>query len=232
VQWSEGGGTRETLVCFFWAGAGAAPARELAALLPNFEVWAARLPGRESRIAETPMTDLRLLAEDVADAVEAAGLSDPVLFGHCFGSLLALETVRELVRRQQVRPRALIVVGQGAPSSLDGAAPPAATRDQLESIGYTDPAVLDDSEMMELLAPAIESDFQSIRTLRRERSLEVPILAFVGTDDETVAVAEMRAWAEETSAHFIFAEVQGDHLFNGHRQRALAEAIEEWVPSL
>jgi surfactin synthase thioesterase subunit len=190
------------------------------------------LPGRESRIAEEPMADLRLLAEDVADAAEAAGLFAPILFGRCFGALLALETARELIRRRRIEPRALIVVGQGAPSSLDGAAPPTATRDQLESMGYTDAAVLEDSEMMELLKPAIEADFQSIRTLRQERSLEIPILALAGIDDQTVTSAEMRAWAEETSANFTFSEVQGDHLLNGRRQRALAAAIKDWLLSM
>lgn len=94
---------RLRLFCFPYAGSGSAIYRGWAAALTQaIEVWPVALPGREHRLAESPIEDIRLLAAAVGD--ELGRVLDPpfALFGHSMGALLAFELARHL--RRQGRP--------------------------------------------------------------------------------------------------------------------------------
>lgn len=231
VRWSAEVPAGVPLVCFPWAGAGAAVFREWAASLDGaVEVWGARLPGRESRIREAPVTSITMLAVDFAAAIESALSREPVLLGHCSGALLAYEVAFELARRGRLRPRQLLAVAQRAPSLTSERAPIASLDEELRRLGYVDD-LLADPEMMALLRPAIEADFAMSAGFRYrpERRLDVPVAAFIGRQDGTLDVRAASAWARETTAAFELIELEGDHLFTGHARKALAAAVGEAV---
>ena len=96
---------RVRLVCLPFAGGGASAFRTWPQELPlDIDVWAAQLPGRETRFADPAYTRMDRLVSDLAAAV-CPNLDRPyALFGHSIGSLVALELVREL--RRQGRPPA------------------------------------------------------------------------------------------------------------------------------
>lgn len=65
--------------------------------LPGTEVWGVQLPGRGSRLAESPFTDMPELVDAV---VSGLGFTGPyVLFGHSLGALVAFETAHALRER-------------------------------------------------------------------------------------------------------------------------------------
>jgi medium-chain acyl-[acyl-carrier-protein] hydrolase len=86
---------RMRLFCFPYAGAGAGAYREWPMLLPrDIEVVAVQLPGREWRIQESPLADMRLLAQDALRSISPY-LDKPFAFlGISMGGTLIFELAR------------------------------------------------------------------------------------------------------------------------------------------
>ncbi len=76
------------LVCLPYAGGGAGVFAPWAKLLPeSIDVWAARLPGRESRWKETPLTDVAVIASALATEIEPYLTDLPIVHGRTNGSI-------------------------------------------------------------------------------------------------------------------------------------------------
>ena len=76
---------------------------------------ALRLPGREARIRETPLTRLDDITKPLARALEPLRDVPLVMFGHSFGSLVGFELCRALRAAGFALPKQLIVSGRNAP---------------------------------------------------------------------------------------------------------------------
>src|SRR5262245_13917796 len=86
------------LLCIPFAGGGPASYAEWPADLPELDVIAASLPGRERRFREPPVRAIGALTrwpDRVAPWIEGRGYA---VFGHSFGALVAFELVRALRR--------------------------------------------------------------------------------------------------------------------------------------
>lgn len=218
---------RRTLVCFPYAGAGAAVFRDWHRHLgPEDELVAVRLPGRENRIAEPPLTAVADAVPGIVAAL-APRLDRPLaLFGHSLGASLAHATARALVERG-APPRLLAVSGRRAPHrplrwtptrTLDEGA----FRKRLEDLGGTPPEVLACADLMELMLPMLRADFTMSDDVAEPEPvpLPVPMLGFAGTDDPEVAVAEVAAWEAWAGAGFALRRLPGGHFFL-HEHRGL-----------
>jgi surfactin synthase thioesterase subunit len=101
---------------FPYAGGGAAAYfRWRAQLPPGIDLVPVLLPGREGRIAEAPLGDMRLLVTEIADAVAPLADRPYALLGHSMGAWIALELARELRRRDERKPCALVATASPAP---------------------------------------------------------------------------------------------------------------------
>nr|WP_247896669.1 alpha/beta fold hydrolase [Azospirillum argentinense] len=104
-----------SLVCFPYAGAGAAVFRDWApAVGSDTELLAVRLPGRESRIGEPPLHRVEDAVPAILAALGPLGDRPLILFGHSLGATLAYATARALVARGHP-PALLAVSGRRAP---------------------------------------------------------------------------------------------------------------------
>jgi surfactin synthase thioesterase subunit len=219
VRWTGPTRPASALVCVPWAGAGAAPFRSWVSLMPPATaLLAARLPGRESRIAETPIDDMAQLVDLLASALEALGLDHVSLFGHCSGALIAFELARELRRRRTADVTKLFLASQPAPATLD-VDPPARSsdlREALRRIGATPEAILDNDELFELTRPAIEADARLVRgySYVPETTLTADIWVLSG-DVATEGHDALEPWRQETSGHFARLVLPGGHMFLG-----------------
>ena len=215
VQLAEASASASALVCFPWAGAGAARFHSWAEEAGSrVAVWAVRLPGRESRLGEAPHVDIRDAVGEVIDALSVQLKDVPLaFFGHCSGAVLAFECARELRRRRMPGPFRLIVAAQSSPRSVADAPPLELThlRDRLARAGYTSPEVIHDDELFELVRPAIEADLGLVQHYAYAPSppLRTPIDAFVGIGQGDLA-ARMAAWGDETAASFRLHRTEGD----------------------
>ncbi|WP_431679449.1 thioesterase II family protein [Kitasatospora sp. KL5] len=222
---------RVHLVCFAHAGAGAAPFAGWAGLLPPWvAVSAVRLPGRESRLRETPLGSLDEIAG--AAAREIAELTGPVVFfGHCFGAVAAYRTARLLEQGGRTELLRLIAAAAPAPDGTIGGTTHLLDSEDL----FADLArygALQDTPtgraLYSLAEPAIRADFRALETWTvpapADRLLAAPVLELRG-DQDRVLDPDGPGWSGWTTGSHRRESVPGPHHLLGHATDALLAAI-------
>lgn len=208
------------LVTFPPAGAGAAICFPWSRQVPeDIEVWAARLPGRESRIAEPLEQQMDVVVSQLAAATLRLLDRPFVLLGHSLGALLAYLVALNLKRASDVNPALLIVSGREAPNRPDDftAIAEAPDRDFIAAIqalgGLPDHAL--EPELLQLWLPALRADFRlcaSFAAMQTE-PLACPVVAWRGERDPTTTPEGVREWRAATTSWFQYRAADGDHFF-------------------
>ncbi|MCX6047109.1 MAG: alpha/beta fold hydrolase [Chloroflexi bacterium] len=223
------------LFCFPYAGGGATVFRTWPALLPpTIELCAIQLPGRETRLRETPFDQLEPLVQALAVALYPY-LDRPFAFyGHSLGALISYEVARHLQRVRAPLPQQLFVAARQAPH-LPWAESPLhqlPTADFLSAVqqryGGIPAAVWEDAELMALVQPQLRADFTLLETYlyRADQALACPITVFGGHNDQTVTQPALAAWSEHTSALCKIHLLPGDHFFLNQATPALLQLIQ------
>jgi surfactin synthase thioesterase subunit/glycosyltransferase involved in cell wall biosynthesis len=209
------------LFCFPYAGAGAAAYRPwIGKLGASVAVSPARLPGRETRMAESPFTDMAHLVAALHNAI-VPFLDIPfAFFGHSMGAVIAFELARALRRHNEAEPVCLIASGARAPQFRLGHVPPPEPTEQefLEELRMregTPRDVLENEELLRFVMPALRADAALYRTYVYVPGppLEYPVIAYGGTEDHNVEERHVQAWGEQTSAQFQRRMLPGGHFF-------------------
>lgn len=230
---------RLRLVCFSYAGGSAGLYQPWRALLDaDIELCAIQLPGRSSRIREAPVRDLPELVRQLCPLFVGEPSLPFAFFGHSLGALVAFELTRQLRLRQLRQPVKLIVSGASAPQqrsvveALDEH-DDALMVQALARYKGTPAAVLENRELMQLLAPALRADFAMAADYRYRPGplLDLPLTVFAGLqDDHTPAQAE--AWQLESRGPFALHWFDGDHFFlHGRQAEVLARLNAELSPT-
>lgn len=207
------------LFCLPYAGAGANAFRgwaEALGRLSAVEVLPIRLPGRESRLAEPPQTDIGELTDAIDDCMDRTA----VLFGHSVGARMAFEVCRELRHRRRPLPAALLVSGCPAPQlpvecRNDSALDDEAFARRVLGMGGIPEAILAEPELRDLLMPAIRADFGYVDHYRyvSEPPLPIPITGFSGDNDPEAPPSTVHQWSEQSSVLFRHHTLPGNHFF-------------------
>ena len=209
------------LFCFPPAGSGAMMFRHWPGhLLPDLEVCAVQLPGRENRWREQPFDQLSRLLPPLTAAI-LPHLGKPfAFFGHSMGALIGFELARHLRSTHDISPRHLFVSSHPAPQIPGSGAPvhllpDPALLEELRHLGGTPEAILNNSELMQLLLPTLRADLKLCETYVYQSAppLGCPITAFGGSRDPKVTLAELRAWQSETCGPFALMLYPGGHFF-------------------
>ncbi len=215
---------RARLICVPYAGGGLTAFREWPGALPDWlEVCSARLPARESRLAEAADYTLESMVVEIAAELEhqASGMALPyALFGHSMGALICFELARELRRRGLPSPTQLFVSGRRAPQVPDPLPaicqlPPRQFLDRVLALGGLPPQVLARPELVELALPALQADFVALHRYRyrEEERLSCDIHVFAGEQDPITSPELVHAWAEQTAGRCQVWMTAGDHFF-------------------
>ena len=228
------------LFCFPYAGGSAAVFREFARGLPDgLEVWAANLPGHGSRLGETPLQDMRQLADGVAQEVALLNELPFAFFGHSLGARLAFEAARALRRRGQDLPEHLFAAACAAPQlpASDRAWHTLADADlvrELSSHNGLPEALLAEPQVLALFLPALRADLALFETAvyEQERPFDFPITALGGNRDTLVSVKELEAWQEQSTRVLRLALFEGDHFFLRAAQTAVLDGVAKALPSV
>ncbi len=208
------------LYCIPYAGASGYVYQKWSQYLPkNFRLKIYHPPGHGQRFGE-------LLPESVDEVVQdffeqhsnTDGIN--ILFGHSLGAVIAYELARKFKKTKNFRADMLIVSGRRAPF-LDALTPKiSALNDndfiaRLKSYQATPDEVLEHDDFKELFLPAIRNDFRMSEShyAASSRSLNLPIVAYCGTDDPYAPEHAVLKWHEMTRKTFMLEKFNGDHFF-------------------
>ncbi len=224
---------RARVLAFPYAGGGASAYYEWPALLPpDIELVAVQLPGREERLGEEPINDLRVLGPRLLDAV--CGILDlpTVLFGHSMGALVAYDLAQRLAREGLPGPVHLVASACRAPHLREAWGDPSGMTDEevvalMRSLDGTPTEVFEHPELLEMVLPIIRADLAMI--VRYEAfsptPLTCPVTAIGGTYDRDVSAADLGAWAAHTTGPFDLDLFDGGHFFLREHAATVATRI-------
>src|SRR5215475_13419703 len=210
------------LFAFPYAGGGIGAFHSWQNHLPSWiGIHLVQLAGRENRFLEPPASRAMEIVQPVSRAIAAIHRTPFIIFGHSMGAVLAFEVARQLRRISSSFPAALIVSGRCAPqlqpgipriSHLDDA--PLVSR-AFELFGGIPPEVLENQELIELMAPVLKADLRLAEDYEyvAEPPLECPVAAYGGDRDPWASTHELDAWREQTRSGFVREQFPGHHFY-------------------
>ena len=220
------------LFCFPYAGGSALIFRTWQDYLPdNIQVCPLELPGRGSRLRETPFKNITSLVRAIAPAIESWLDLPFAFFGHSLGAIVSFELACFLRREYGKLPVHLIVSGRQAPPIPDRSPKynlaEADLISELKSLGGTPKDILENSEMLELVLPIIRADLTMDETYHYQASepLDCPITVFGGLQDPETTKEDLEAWEKHTNKSFSLQMFSGNHFFINTEQQSLLQKI-------
>ncbi len=230
------------LVCLPPAGAGASFFHPWRGVADPFHLVPVDLPGRETRFADEPRTDMPGVIEAILPGVLAVirDCRQSVIFGHSFGAVVAYELARRVSDAGLQRLRLVLVVsGAGRPGSgpdelISGLDDDHFLDQVRHRTGYSHPA-FDDPEIRALLLPTLRADIALSERYRPHviAPLPHPVLTLRGDADELVSAAQAAQWREMTSAEFVMRQIPGGHMYLTESWQQLLDLLrDECLPLL
>jgi medium-chain acyl-[acyl-carrier-protein] hydrolase len=241
VPISEQAQATQIVVCFPQAAAGAAAFSDWAdALGQHVAIYAVRLPGRESRLMEQPVSDVSEVLDALVESVMALPEGEVSFFGHCLGGLIAYELSDRLIQENSRPPARLFISAQvnpgvDEPSAEDMVHDLALPQliEHLRELGGTPPEVLAHERLMRLMTPAIRADLRMGDTYRwrGDSPLPIPIIALSGQTDDLALPQVMEGWAAFTTDTFDLHVLPGGHFFMAEQKDTVLDLVRSHLDS-
>lgn len=243
------------LLCFPYAGAGpAAFAGWAERLAGTVEFGVVHLPGRGTRLKETPFRRMADLADALLPSLLAYCDGPPVIFlGHSLGALILFEAAHRL-RNRGSGPAHLFVSGGRAPHYYTAAqhrmdslqysphpglpaheVPDAELLEMTRDLGFSSSRALErDDEVRRLMLPALRADLEINNTYLFEpgKPLDIPITAIGGRVDPFVNAPQLLGWGHHTTAGFSAVFRPGGHYFIDNDQSFCCGLVERTLAGL
>lgn len=226
-------GAELRLLCFPHAGGDASSFSGLAAALPpDIEVWAVRLPGRGGRLTEPLPADLDSLVRRLTAALRPELTRPYALLGQSLGALTAYQVGRELAGWNP--PAACVLVGLLPPhlwTVPPGPDDPADLEDFLRRLDPATPEILAHPDLREIALSVVAADLALCHGYRHRPlpPLDRPVHALVGDADPTVTPGQMAEWDRYTTAPFSMSTVRAGHLVVQAAPAAAAAAVSRFL---
>jgi len=228
---------KSILFLFPYAGGGASVYNQWQKFFVNTEVIAAQYPGRETRIKERPIENMRILVTELFDSIKPI-ISETVpyyLFGHSLGTKVVYELALLIQKSGLNQPSGLIIAAGKAPClKEDNPIHQLDDNDFINEIGRfsaTPTSILQSKELIGVFLPMLRADFKLDETYHRSNveKVNVPILALMGTNDPELTIDELLMWKDYTNCGFTCKSVTGTHMFIISNQEAVINTLHEFI---
>lgn len=221
------------LFCFPYAGGSGAIFRGWQSAFPaSVDVCPIQLPGRGRRMHEPMMKRVDAVVKALKEELKPYMDRPFAFFGYSMGAVIAFELTRTLRNEFYPQPVQLFVAARRSPDwpateERDYDLPDAELIARLRELNGTPKELLDNPEAMEVLLPLVRADFEIVQTYeyRPQPPLQVPIDAFVGSEDVDTPPEHMEGWGRHTKSEFSLTVIPGDHFFLHHAQTQLLELL-------
>ena len=223
------------MFCFPHAGAGLASFYQWQKEFDDHvDLQVILLPGRESRVGEIPVSDMTMVIETLAKEIETMTDLPYVFFGHSMGAHLAYVLTHELVKRGVSLPEILYVSGRKGPhSNPNKKNSKSYLKDDNELVKYilqyggaSEEALMNQS-LREIYLPVLRADLILSDTEPdiNDAQLEIPIVAFAGSDDRFATISQVKEWRKCTNGMFSLKVLPGGHFFHQTESATLCKII-------
>jgi surfactin synthase thioesterase subunit len=209
------------LICLHHAGGGASLFYKWQKIIGNqIEIWPVQLPGRENRIDDPLTWDYKEIVNELAEAI-APYLVDQTfaIFGHSMGGIIGFELAKKLINDYRLTPvKCFISSSRGFRENekfdID-------SMNDMEFLKEVDryggiPEELFKLENIRTMYVGImRNDFKLVHTYVMDKTNipDIPIRAYVGRNDKTVSIEEMKDWEGCTEGEVTYKSFEGDHFY-------------------
>jgi medium-chain acyl-[acyl-carrier-protein] hydrolase len=222
ISHSKNSYAKVNLFCFHHAGGSAAFFRDWPNLLTPFvNLFAAQLPGRDTRHDEPFAATIDIILRELL-AYKQLFIDKPlILFGHSLGSIIAFELARQLENQSITSPKCLIVSGRCSPQLSDAQEKVYSLPDALfikrliEKYGGINEEIQKDKNLLNLFLPRLRADINLSENYKYVAlsPLECPIFVMSGAGDPSVNRDDLLGWQAESKAPGKIYMFDGEHFF-------------------
>lgn len=207
------------IVCFPWGGGGASAFWSWKKIDGNVNIWALKLPGRESRIAESLITSASKLVDYIIEALPSSFRKPYIFYGHSMGAGIAMQTINTLYKMKRTLPKMLIASGRMAPHHTLGN-PTIHLNDgslieYLQKLGGLKKTFLKNENFLKQYIPKIRSDYKLNSTIESKSLIKLPLAISIinGRNDPLIEIDELNSWEEYTQYPLSSHILPGNHFF-------------------
>jgi medium-chain acyl-[acyl-carrier-protein] hydrolase len=229
------------LYAFPFAGGGASVFFPWAKYLTaEIELWAVRLPGRETRLREAPIADFGTMRRILLEELTPQFTPPFGLIGHSLGAILAYTVARDLQQAGHATPEALVVAGARPPARqiprplLSEMGDSEFVRSLAERYNSLPPSVIQNPELLALVLPTLRADIGVYESFQYEGEpgIKCRTAAFGGKNDPLVSGGDLADWRGFCTGEFSHQLFPGDHFFLQSSVDQVVRAAERVMISL
>ncbi len=230
-------GKSGNIFCFPHAGSSASFFARWKSLAANNCIFPIQYPGRENRRSEPyPESIEKLAYEFVNDELETLSSKPYILFGHCMGSLVAWEVAKEMKRRGEILPEAIIVSSSVAPSrGLIHDVSNMSDDEAIESLcklGYISRDIVAEKEFFDYYMSVMKTDRTLLESYNYDAQKDIRfdcrIITFNGEKDDSELISQALEWKNFTVKSFEQVLFGGGHFYLSEDPAAVVKRIETY----
>ncbi len=178
--------------------------------------------GHGERFSEAFYSSAEEAAKDICERIMADRPSSYVIYGHSFGSMIAVLAAEIMEYEYNKKPLAVIVGGM-RPMHLKYKdkvlhnLPKNELMQEIFELGQTSEEIMSEPELVDLIYDIIYNDLLIDETYvydtESHKKLTVPMVVMTGTEDHEAPVDDMKEWNNYTDGRFYIKEFESGHFF-------------------
>ena len=228
------------LFCFPYAGSGASFFKSWSHKLSDkIEICIAAYPGREHRIKEKPILDVKVLLEELSVACIHHINRPFAIFGHSMGGIISYGLARNL-EKLNIIPEYLFISACPPPTrhidknnALSLLSEDEFIRIIVERYNAIPDIILKDKDLRAIFLPTLRTDIsleeQYVLAFDKDKDmpLDCNIVSFGGQQDSQVSDVALNNWQSLTNRTFFTKIFPGDHFYLTEYQFLLLDTLRE-----